>query len=51
MSKSAGVTLTLAPAERERFDSKVVRTGGCSVWVGSIGTDGYRRFAVSRDDR
>ena len=51
MSKSAGVTLALSQAERERFESKALRTAGCRVWLGSIGADGYGRFALTRDGR
>lgn len=50
MSQSLGEGLTLTAADVARFRARVLATATCAVWLGSVGSDGYGRFAVRRDD-
>lgn len=45
-----GEGLALTAADVARFRARVLATATCAVWLGTVGSDGYGRFAVRRDD-
>jgi hypothetical protein len=38
--------LPLRVSDVRRFEAMVLVTGSCAVWLGTVGSDGYGRFAV-----
>ena len=49
MSKSAGVPLALTERDITRWRARIVPTGGCAIWLGAVGRDGYGRFTLHRN--
>jgi hypothetical protein len=50
MSQSAGRPLQLSDDDVTRFRALVLPTSSCAVFTGSIGSDGYGRFALRGPD-
>jgi hypothetical protein len=50
VARSAGQPLELSEAAIGRFWRLVLPTAGCSIWAGTVGSDGYGRFRLSRPD-
>jgi len=47
MSKSTLPSARLSPADVQRLHAQIIRTSGCHLWMGAVGTDGYGKFWVS----
>ena len=51
MSQSLGRPLRLSHGDIVRWRAQVLVTGTCHVWMGVVGSDGYRRIAIrNRED-
>lgn len=50
MSKSQGRRLRLSNPDIARWQTKIVATSTCHIWMGAVGSDGYGRFSVRNDE-